>query len=205
MTFSSVFFFFLVNIWKCWRILVNRIEDCYNFSFGYRLQKMRVFEYSSWPWGSVGLVSTYHVFLLFAIHSMTKHFVFSEIEFFIPRYEETDKLRTSFKVARPSSVALFSGHSFFHVGEFCFSSSFWFLFTLKFSSRNSICYERIFTLSLSFAFAVKFPSNSFYNKKKGNFQKRNERCVIFVFLFSSAYIFDCCDGSISSSMEHNRR
>lgn len=119
-------FFFLFSwiFWKCWRILVcskwieSRIVTTFrrlSFFFlnaGYWLfvLAMRV----SW--------SRFNIPRLFTVCYMTKHFVFSGIEFFIPRYEETDKLRTFFKVAWPSSVArLFcSGHSNFHVGEFCF-------------------------------------------------------------------------------------
>ena len=121
---SSVFFFFsreyFENVGEFWSARNESNRGLLQLFVGYHLQKnagywlfvlaMRV----SW--------SRFNIPRLFTVCYMTKHFVFSGIEFFIPRYEETDKLRTFFKVAWPSSVArLFcSGHSNFHVGEFCF-------------------------------------------------------------------------------------
>ena len=112
---------------------MNRIEDCYNFSSAIIYKKMRVIDYSCWPWGSVGLVSTYHVFLLFA----TWRSILCLVE-----------LNSSFQgMKRQTNWGHFSkshGHRrllvffvrvirIFTLANFVFSSSFWFLlFTLKF-------------------------------------------------------------------------
>lgn len=135
---SSVFFFFsreyFENVGEFWSARNESNRGLLQLFVGYHFFfKMRVIDYSCWPWGSVGLVSTYHVFLLFA----TWRSILCLVE-----------LNSSFQgMKRQTNWGHFSkshGHRrllvffvrvirIFTLANFVFSSSFWFLlFTLKF-------------------------------------------------------------------------